>query len=322
MHEPPLVEAIVRELHLAPVDRVEDVLRPRHEQPDDRAALLAHGADDPFGLDAHQQHRPAARQERPEPVHLRARVVERRDAEEAVVARLPVMRLLDLAGMEQALVLKDDGFREARRAAREVDRRIVFGGDRDVGAARAAVADEPTVRLGKARAVVADVEARLEARHAVDDLLDASRERRPEHERVRIGQFETVPDLLRRVAEVERHGHAPRAEDAEVDRQPVEAVHQEDRDLLALLEAAREEEVRKAVRLLVELLPRDLAAERRDRRSLDQRILAPRRVVVLQLLRIDLDKRDVVRPVPGVARKNLCNVIEFHSSLKIPPPST
>ena len=50
-------------------------------------------------------------------MHLCAGVVEGRDAEEAVLACLRVVRLLDLAGVHECLVIVKDSLGEARCAA-------------------------------------------------------------------------------------------------------------------------------------------------------------------------------------------------------------
>lgn len=52
VHEPPLVEQVVVKIDAAGLDRVENVLRPGHEQPDDRAFFLRDGPQDPFRLHA------------------------------------------------------------------------------------------------------------------------------------------------------------------------------------------------------------------------------------------------------------------------------
>ena len=305
VHEPPLVKGVVGELHVAALDGVQDVLRPRYEQPHDRTLLLAHGAEDPFRLHALEQDGLAAHEEAAEPVHLRARVVQGRNAEEHIVLRLAVVGLLHLAGMHEAEVPEDDRLREAGRAGREIDRRVVHFLERDRRCLGRAVAHEVAVALREGRAVVAHVEPHPHARHAVGDLLHAPDELRPEHEHVRIGKLKAVLDLVRRVAEVERHGHAAGLQHAEVDRQPLKAVHQQDGDLVAPLESAAQEKIREAVRLLVELRPGDLAAERLKRARFDERILTPGGVPLLQFLRVDLDQRHIVWPFARIALQYL-----------------
>ena len=107
VHEAPLLEHIVVQVDAPGVERVEQILRPRHEQPDDRAMLLGDGAENPFRLHAAQEHGLAAREQAAEPMHLRARVIQRRDAEKDVLMRLAVVVLLDQTGMiERAVVMQ------------------------------------------------------------------------------------------------------------------------------------------------------------------------------------------------------------------------
>ncbi len=108
VHQPPLVELIIFRLNVSPLDGVQNVLRPRHQKPDNRDPLLGHRPEDPLRLDAAQQNRAASGQEAPEPVHLRAGVIQRRDAQEIIFARLPVMVHLHFTGHHQAAVVMKD----------------------------------------------------------------------------------------------------------------------------------------------------------------------------------------------------------------------
>jgi len=238
VHEPPLVEQIVAEVDAPGVHGVEQILRPGHEQPDNRAFFLGHGPENPLGLHAAQQHGLAAGDEAAEPVHLRARMVEGRNAEEHVVARLAVVFLLRDAGGGQRPVRVEDGFREARRAGGEVDGRVIFGFEMDGRGLKWAVGHELRRVLGEGRDIAADEEAHPHAGEIVHNGLEAGDELRPEHENLHVREVEAVADLLARVAEVERHRHAAGLEDAEVDGQPLEAVHEQNAHLRAAFDAA------------------------------------------------------------------------------------
>ena len=98
-------------------------------------------------------------------------------------------------------------------------------------------------------------EARVDLRDPVDDGLDPADELGTEHQGVGLGQLEAVLDLLRGVAVVHGHRDRPGLEDAEVDGQPLEAVHEQDGDLVALAEPSLEQQVGEAVGRLVELPP-------------------------------------------------------------------
>ena len=105
VHQPPLGELVIGQVHLPAFDGVQDVLGPGHQQPDDGAFFVGHGLQHVLGLGAFEQDGLASHQEGAEPVHLGAGVVEGRDAQEHVVVGLAVMGLLHPAGMDEALVI-------------------------------------------------------------------------------------------------------------------------------------------------------------------------------------------------------------------------
>ena len=296
VHEAPLVEAVVGQVHAALLDGDEDVLGPGHEQPHDGAALVRDGLQDSLWRDAAQKHTAAAGQKAAHPVHAGARVVERRDAEKYVVGGLAVVGLLHLGGLGEALVVVEDGLGEAGRARAEVDGRVLVRvqGDHRVGGG--AQRDELVVGLGPGRAIVAHVEQEPAGGHALGDLLDAADELGPEDEDVDVGLVHAVLDLVRGVAEVERHHGGAGLEGAEVDGQPLDAVVEQDGDLVVLADPAREQQVGKAVGLLVKDGPGHLAAERLLVGGLDEVVVAPGYVAVLVALGIDLHERGFAGP--------------------------
>ena len=75
VHQTPLIQIIVIQVHLAGLDGVQQILCPGHQQPDDGALFLCDRAEDPLGLHATEEHRLGARQQGAEPVHLGAGVV-------------------------------------------------------------------------------------------------------------------------------------------------------------------------------------------------------------------------------------------------------
>ena len=260
VHEAPLVELVVGQVDLAALDGGEDVLRPGHEQPHVGAALAADRLEDGLGRHAAQQHRASAGVERAHPVELRARVVERRDAEEHVVVNGLVVARLHLGGLRKREMRVQDGLGEAGGAARVVDRAVLVEADGDARVVARAVARELEVVLGEVGAHAAHEEEQAVARDGTETILHAAHELGPEDQGVCLGLGEAVLDLGAGVAEVERHRHGAGLEDAEVDGQPFEAVVEQDGDLVALADAAREQQVGEAVGLLVEDAPGDLAA--------------------------------------------------------------
>ena len=113
VHKPPLGKFIVLELQFAAVQGSQDILRPRYQQPYDRALLAADRLQDRLGTCSFQDYSFAAGDQAAEPVHLRTGMVQRRNAQETVILCLAVMCLLHPGGMDQAAVLVKDRFRES-----------------------------------------------------------------------------------------------------------------------------------------------------------------------------------------------------------------
>ena len=294
VHEPPLVEQVVVKIDAAGLDRVENVLRPGHEQPDDRAFFLRDGPQDPFRLHAPQQNGLAARDQTAEPVHLRARVVERRDAEENVVFGLAVVMLLGHAGTDERLVPVQDRLREAGRAGGEVDGGVIVLTESDGRDAGGTEAHEPAAVLRVARHVPADEQADLHAGQALLNRIETADEFRPEDQDLHVGQIQTVRDFVRSVAEVERHRDAPGLEDAKINGQPLQTVHQQNADLRAAFHAAAEQEVCEPVGPAVKIAPGELPPVRRVGLRLgDEARFAPGDSAVTLLRGVDLDERSV-----------------------------
>ncbi len=222
-----------------------------------------------------------------------------------IVLCLTVVRLLDHRGVYQAAVRVENRLREACGARGEVDRAVVVVGDVDARSLRGAVGNQPVVAVGKAGTFGAHIEEVLDARQPVVDLLDSADELGTEYEKVGIGFFNAVFDLLSGVAEVERNRDRACLEDAEIDRQPLEAVHQQDGDLVALADASCEQQVGEAVRLDVKLTPGELLAERAAACRLDQIIFAPCDARYVLDLGIDFHQRDFVLEIVRVSGEKL-----------------
>lgn len=221
-------------------------------------------------------------------MHDGAGVVERRDAEKDVVVRLTVVLLLHDGGLGEALVVVQDGLGEAGGARAKVDRRVLVLGERDHGVCRGAQANELLVGLGPGGAVVTHVEEQAALLDLGHDLFDAAGELGAKDQDVGVGLLDAVADLIGGVAEVERHHRGAALEHAKVDGEPLDAVVEQDCDLVVLADAAREQQVCKAVGLLVKDLPGHLAAKGLVIRCLDELVFAPGDVAVLAALWVHL----------------------------------
>ena len=217
------------------------------------------------------------------------------------------MLLLHLRSLRKTLMVVQDGLGEARGAAREVDGSVLVLGDRHKGVGAGHVGSKLVVALGKGGAVAADVKEQAVLGDARLNLLDAAGELRAEDKDVDVSQVDAVLNLLGGVAEVERDHRCAALEHTKEDGQVLEAVHKKDCDLVALLHATTQKQVGKAICLLVEDTPGNLPAVRLHAGALDEAVVAPRRVVELLNLRVDLDKGDLVCIVMGVAPQEVGN---------------
>ena len=240
-------------------------------------------------------------------MHLRASVVERGNAEEYVVVRLPVVRLLDLRGVHERAVRVEYRLREAGGAGGEVYRCVVVVGEQYARRVARQVRGEVHVVFREARTAVAYEEAQLDARYLVADVLDAAYELGAEEERVHVGEFEAVFYLVRGVAEIERHGERAGLEYSEVKRQPFKTVHHQDGDFVAFLYAAREQQVRAAVGFFVEDAPRYFAAVAFGRAGFYELVFLPRDAADFLDFGIDFDERRLVAEFVGVPLQQVGN---------------
>ena len=155
VHQPPLGQLIVLQLQLAPVQGGQNVLGPGHQKPHDGAVLLRHGLEDGLGAVALEQHGLTAGEQRAEPVHLGARVVQGRDAQEHVVVGGGVVDGLHAGGLEQGPVLEQNGLGEAGGAGGVVDGGLVLVVNENLRGHAGAVGGGPVIVLGKGGAGLA-----------------------------------------------------------------------------------------------------------------------------------------------------------------------
>ena len=191
-------------------------------------------------------------------------------------------------------VALQDGLGEAGGAGGEVDGGVIVlteGDGRDAGGTEA---HEPAAVLRVARHVPADEQADLHAGQALLNGIETADEFRPEDQDLHVGQIQTVRDLVRSVAEVERHRDAPSLEDAEINGQPLQTVHQQNADLRAAFHAAAEQEVCEPVDPAVKITPGELPPVRRVGLRLgDEARFTPGDSAVTLLRGVDLNERGV-----------------------------
>ena len=240
-------------------------------------------------------------------MHFGTRVIQGRDAKENVVVRLRVMRLLALGGVHQRTVGVQNCLGEARRTRREVDGSIVILGHLDVGVFGRAKADHTVIAVGKCGAVFTDVEHIRNGGQAIADLLHTADKLGTEHEHRAIRLAKTVFDLLGGIAIIQRDDDGARAQNTKIDGKPLNRIHQQNGNLVALFASARQQEIGKAVGLAVEIHPSDLATEGLTGLRLHQRVFAPGDAPLRVKLGVDLNQRDLVGIALGILRKHVNN---------------
>ena len=202
VHQSPMREVVVGKFYLAAVYRVEDILRPRHEQPDYGHLLVTDRAEYPSRGDAFKEHRAAAAHQRAEPMHLGARVIERRDAEEDILSRLRVVFLFGDRGAHERLVAVQYRLREAGGTAREIDGGVVLVVVGHGGLFRGLGCGEQLIALRECRAVLADEQHPFHLFELAEHALQPAYELLAEHQDGDIRKVEAVLDLALGVAVV------------------------------------------------------------------------------------------------------------------------
>ena len=266
MHQPPLIQLVIREFDIAAVEGIQNILRPRNQQPYDRALFVRHSLQDHIRLSPLQEDCLRTGPQRTHPVELRTGMIQRRDTQETVILRRLVMDRLHLSSLIQRQMLVENSLREACGSRREIDRSEIIVGQRDLGIRAGIIRNQFAVALREFRASVADVEQKSSLPDRIGVCLNTVDKLRPEEQNLYFSQTQAVRDLVGGISEVERNRDRTGFQDTEINRQPFQAVKHQDRDLVALLHTPVDQHIGNAVSLLVKHLPGDLAAEgMRDR---------------------------------------------------------
>ena len=249
------------------------------------------------------QDRLTARHQRAEPVHLGTRMVQGRDAEEDVVTGLAVVSLLGLGGGHEGAVIVQNGLGEARGTRGEVDSGVIVVADLHGGGIGGAVVHHLIVEgsIRGALGFLTHEEEIGDARQLWKHRVHALGELGTEHQHPRIGQIQTVLDLVGGVAVVHGHHDSPRLQHAEVDGEPLQAVHEQDGHLVTPLDPAGEQEVGETVGADVEIPPGHLAAVPLTLGGLDQIIFPPGSALLGLIGGVDLHQSDLVGVEPCVS---------------------
>ena len=241
-------------------------------------------------------------------MHLGAGVVEGRDAEKDVLPGLAVVGLLGLAGTDQRPVVVEDGLGEAGGAGGKIDGGLVLLGEGHRRRPGGAEAHQAQAVLGVDRASPAHKEEHPHPVQHPGDGVHPPDELRAEDQHLHIRQLQAVLNLLGGIPEVQGHGNAAGLEDAEIDREPFQAVHQQDAHLGPPLHPPAQQQVGEAVGLPVKVLPAHGPAVGGVRGgAFNEAGLPPGHRPVPLLRGVYLHQRRLRSVKPGVALQKLCN---------------
>ena len=240
-------------------------------------------------------------------MHLGACVIQGRDAEEAVVLLLAVMLLLHDRRMHDSRMCVKDRLGESGCAGGEVDCSVILICHFYIRSNTGIVCCLGYEIFSKRRASGSIVQKKSSAGDAVGDLLYTADEFRAEDQDVRFRKFYAVLDLISAVAEVQGNGYGAGLEDAKIDRQPVQTVHEQNSDLVALDDSSGDQHVCHAVCLLVEYRPCDLLAAGNFVKGLDEFIFFPGCESRDLDVRIQFYESHIIGPLFCVSLQKLCN---------------
>ena len=131
---------------------------------------------------------------------------------------------------------------------------------------------------------------------------------RPEYQSLHVRQLQAVLDFVAGIPEIHGYGDAPRLEDSEIHRQPLQTVHHENSNLGPPPGVPAEEKVGEAVGPPVKLLPGQGAAVGGVGPGvLDEASLPPGDGAVPLLRRAQLHQRRFRAEEPGVALQKICD---------------
>ena len=315
MHETPLIQMIILQLQLSAVQRGQDILGPGNQEPDDGAMLLGHRLQDRFRAGPLQNDGLAAGNEGAEPVHLGAGMIKRGDAEEAVVLRLAMMGLLHAGGMDQAAMLMQDCLREAGGAGGKINRGVIILSEFALWEDGAALVDELIEVIREGGAACAKVD-QGDIGNLIRNFLHTADELRPEDHHIALGKIETVLDLIGGVTEIHGHREGTGFQNAEIDRKPVDTVHQENGDLAARADAVAFQHIGDAVGFFIKDSPGDLPAVMAAAAGgLDELEIMPGDPAGFRLIGINFNQSGIVRPVTGVPLQQMYNRQECSTSV-------
>ena len=303
VHQTPAIQAVFAQIDISPVNGIQNILGPRHQKPYDGGLFAGGTFDDPLRLHAPQKNGPGSAEQTAEPVHLSTGVIQGRNTEEHVGVALSVMCLLRFAGGHESRVTVQNRLGEAGSTGGEINGGVVRVGNLHRRGHGGAVMDHRGIMIGvRGRfGFLTHEEPVMDQGDLILHLADAGDELRSEDHHGAVRQIGAVADLLGAVAVVHGHGQGAGLQNTEIDGQPLQAVHEQDRYPIAPADAAGEKEIGKTVGVLVKGSPRHLTAVFLALGCLDQAVFVPGQLLLRLVLGRDLRQGDLAGVESGVS---------------------
>ena len=175
----------------------------------------------------------------------------------------------------------------------------------------------------KSRAAVTDVIEKAVLSDLIGYFFHTSDKFRSEYKNIHIRKIQTILDLLGRIAEIQRYCKSTCFQDAEINGKPFQTVHEENGNLVSLLNTAFQEKIGETIGFFIKYVPGDFPAVVRCPLGLDEFKFFPCDTSCLRHFRIDLHKTDVVSVKTTVFFQYFCDrhwnplrlfYLRFHAS--------
>ena len=241
-------------------------------------------------------------------MHLGAGVIKGRDAQKYILMGLAVVMLLCQAGGIKGPVIMEDGLGESGGAGGEVNSRQVLLLQADGRRLQRAVAHQLLIAFREGGNLFAYIEADTDLVQGGENGLQPVHKLRTEHKGFHIRQTQAILDLLGRITEVERYCQTSRLENAEIDGQPFQTVHQQNSYLGTFFQPPAQQQIGETVGFFIKLAPGHFPAIGGvGTGALNETELPPGHRLVPLVRGVDFHQSRFIPIQPGIALQKVCN---------------
>ena len=198
-------------------------------------------------------------------------------------------------------MIVQDCLRKSGGGRRKIDCRIILIGELYTWGEAGTVGSQLVIVLRKGWAVPSHIEKKPVLADRVRDFLHPAGEFRSKYKYICLSKLQTVLDLIRGVTKIQRHCQGSCLQYPEINGQPLQAVHQKNRHLIALADPPAHQELSKTICLFIKDMPGNLPAVVAHGTGLDQFIVPPCNPPPLLNIWIYLNQADIIRILSGIS---------------------